>query len=156
MEARMTLLREQRLYQSPNRYAALTCHINFLYQLHTQVNDLQCLLRLLEEVDLSKDVSGLDKAIGHLNVTRLLNRVLKYTGQELRCRCCSAVILRLRESSRENMSHHDGFENPAAILNINTIQRLDCDIDWAIQQNVQTAKDILLAVELAKPGDFGS
>ena len=156
MEARMTRLRDHIPYQSQNRSVTLRCHINFLSQLHTQVNDLQFLLKLPEEVDLSTDDLGLDKAVGHLNVTRLLNRVLKYLGQEMGCRRCSALILKLRESSLESISQHDRFGNAAATFNSDTIQRLKCGINSAIQQNLKTTKDILLAVEVAKPGDFGS
>jgi hypothetical protein len=46
--------------------------------------------------------------------------------------------------------------NAAGSYDSDPIHRVHYDLDWAIQQNIQRTKDMLLMVGLAEPGDFAS
>jgi hypothetical protein len=147
---------EERQHQTNHKYDAPTRHIKCLYQLYTQVKDLRFLLRLPEQLNHSRDALRLDKTAGYLDTIRFLNRVRKYLGRELEGRRCGAAILVLYEACLENISEHNQFPNAAASYDSDPIHRLQCDLDWAIQQNAQRTKDMLLMVGLAEPGDFAS
>lgn len=154
MEARKTLILEEQQFQTNHKYAAPTRYIKFFDQLYMQVQDLHFLLRLPEKLNNIKGALGYDTAAQDWETIRFLNRVRKYLGRELKGRRCGAAILELYEACLENIAELEQFPKAAVNDNSHPIQCLNDDCDWAIQQNIQNTKDILLMVGLAESSDF--
>ena len=154
MEARRTLILQERQFQTNHKYAAPTRHMKSLDQLYTQVKDLQFLLGLPEKLNHDQVALRYDTAVEYWEPIRFVNRVRKHLGREIKGRRCGAAILELYEACLENVAEHDQFLKAAVSNDSLPIQRLHGDFEWAIQQNIQDTKVMLLTVGLAETSDF--
>ncbi|OQD73314.1 hypothetical protein PENANT_c105G09888 [Penicillium antarcticum] len=156
MKERLVVMRERRQMQTNHRYDALTRHTKCLYQLYTQVQDIGFLLDLADHIHHDIGTSRTDKVPAYMNNTRLLGRVLNCLGRRLKLRSSNPFIIELRDACLRINVWLNRTDNAASTYDEALLKFLYNHIGWAIYQNIQSAKFVLVTAGLAEPKDFES